>query len=68
MASDWVLVKLDEGRHRDDLLAALEAGLEQLQAQMFEDVLTAYDAVARDQEERAAAVISREFRPARAGP
>jgi hypothetical protein len=36
------------------------------QAQMFDDVLTAYDAVSRDQEERAEAVIAREFRPAQA--
>jgi hypothetical protein len=36
------------------------------QAQMFDDVLTAYDAVSRDQEERAEAVIATEFRPAQA--
>lgn len=67
VATDWALLKVEEARHRDDLLAALDAGLEQLQAQMFDDVLTAYDAVTRDQEQRAEAVIAREFRPARAG-
>jgi hypothetical protein len=67
IATDWVLLRVDEAQHRDDLLAALEAGLDQLQAQMFAEVLAAYDAATRDQEERAAAVIAREFRPARAG-
>jgi hypothetical protein len=67
VATDWALLKVDEVQHRGDLLAALSAGLEQLQAQMFDDVLAAYEAATRGQDDRAATVIAREFRPAGAG-
>jgi hypothetical protein len=67
VATDYALLRVDEARNRDELLAALDAGLEQLQAQMLGDVLAAYDAVAREQEARAEPVIAREFRPAQAG-
>lgn len=67
VATDWALLRIEEARHRDDLLAALEAGLEQLQAQMHDDVLAAYDAVGTEQANRAEAVIARSFRPAQAG-
>lgn len=67
VATDWAMLQIDEARHRDDLLAALDAGLESLQAQVLEDVLAAYDALTREQEDRATAVIARDFRPAQAG-
>jgi hypothetical protein len=67
VATDWALLKVDEARNRDDLLVALETGLAQLQEQMRDDVLAAYDAAAREREARAEAVIAMEFRPAQAG-
>lgn len=67
LATDWALLRIEEARNRDELLAALEAGLDQFQAQMQADVLAAYDAVTREQEERAGAVITRAFSPAQAG-
>lgn len=67
LATDWALLQLDEWRSRDALLAALDAGLEQLRAQMQADVLAAHDALSRELEARAGAVIEREFRPAQAG-
>lgn len=67
LATDWALLRLDEWRNRDDLLAALEAGLEQLQMQMRDEVLAAHDALNAEFEARAGAAIEREFRPAQAG-
>jgi hypothetical protein len=67
VATDWALLKLDEVMRRDDLLAALEAGLAQLEAKMQEDALVALDAVVREQEARAAEAVTRSFTPARAG-
>lgn len=67
VATDWALLKVDEAWHRADLLAALEAGLGQLQVQMTEETLAAFDAVSREQDARASAAIEGEFRPAQAG-
>ena len=67
VATDWALLRIEEARSRDELLAALDAGLAQLQAQMFDEVLAAYDAVAFEQEALAGGAIEREFRPAQAG-
>lgn len=67
VATDWALLQLDEWRNRDDLLAALEAGLEPLRRQMQDDVLAAHDALGRELEVRAGAAVEREFRPAQAG-
>jgi hypothetical protein len=65
LVTDWALLEIDESLHRDDLVAALEAGLVALRARIREDLLDAYD-------ERVAASaldaqISRTFVPARAG-
>lgn len=67
VATDWALLRLEEARNRDELLAALDAGLVQLQAQMLEEVLAAYDAVTLEQQALAQGAIEREFRPAQAG-
>lgn len=67
VATDWALLRIDEWRHRDELLAALEAGLEHLQAHMRDEVLAAHDALGEALAERAETAIVREFRPARAG-
>jgi hypothetical protein len=67
VATDWALLKVEEARNRDDLLAALDAGLAQLQAQMHADVLAAYDATAREHQQRTEAAIRRNFTPAEAG-
>jgi len=67
VATDLALLRIEEARNRDELLAALEAGLEQLQAQMLEEVLAAYDAVTLEQEALAEGAIERKFRPAQAG-
>jgi hypothetical protein len=67
VATDWALLRIDEMHNRDELLAALDAGLGQLRTQLQDDVLAAYDAVTREQEARAATVIARDFRPAQAG-
>jgi hypothetical protein len=67
VATDWALLRLEEARNRDELLAALDAGLVQLQAQMLEEVLAAYDAVTLEQEALVGGAIEREFRPAQAG-
>lgn len=67
VATDWALLRLEEARNRDDLLAALQAGLAQLQAQMLAEALTAYDALTLEQEALAGETLEREFRPAQAG-
>jgi hypothetical protein len=67
VATDWALLRVDEMRHRDELLGALDAGLGALQAQMLEEVLAAYDAVTREQEASAEVAIASEFKPAQAG-
>lgn len=67
VATDWALLRVEEARNRDELLAALDAGLVQLQAQMLEEVLAAYDAVTLEQEALAGGAIEREFTPAQAG-
>lgn len=67
VATDLALLRVDELRKRDELLAALDAGLGQLRAQMQNDVLAAYDAVSEEQQAWAATAIDREFRPAQAG-
>ena len=67
VATDWALLRVDELRNRDELLAALDAGLGQLRAQMQHDVLAAYDAVSEEQDASAATAIDRGFRPAHAG-
>ncbi len=67
VATDWALLQIDELRHRDELVAALEAGLEQLRTQMHAEVLAAYDVLSRELEARENTAITTEFRPARAG-
>jgi hypothetical protein len=67
LATDWALLTIDERLNRDDLIAALEAGLEQLQAQMHADVLAAFDAVAAERQDQVAGVIEHDFVPAQAG-
>ena len=67
VAADWALLQIEELRNRDELLAALDAGLDRLQDQLLADVLAAYDAVSLEQQARATAVIAGEFRPAQAG-
>jgi hypothetical protein len=67
LATDWALLTIDEHLNRDELLAALEAGLLQLKAQMHADMLAAFDAIVEERQDQVAVVIERDFIPAQAG-
>lgn len=64
LATDWVLLRVDEALHREDLLAGLEAALDEVQVQLQQEMLAAYDAVIERMHEGAGQEITRTFRPA----
>ncbi len=43
LATDWAMLRIDEALHRDDLVAALDASLDVLQAEVRADLLGAWD-------------------------
>jgi hypothetical protein len=67
VATDWLLLRVDEAMNREDLLAALEAGLAEVRRELLADMMAAYDAAAARLHADVEAEITRTFRPARAG-
>jgi hypothetical protein len=66
IAADWALLKVDEARNREALLAALEASLGDLHAAMRDDLLSAYDALVTGHYSALQDEIERTFVPVRA--
>ncbi|MFU8817251.1 MAG: hypothetical protein ACNA7W_18030 [Pseudomonadales bacterium] len=66
LAADWALLRLDEAINREQLLAALEASLEQLRMDMERDLLAAYDAMIARQYQTVQDDIQYGFVPMRA--
>ena len=53
LATDWALLKLEEARHREALIAELAAGLAELEQQLLQETMATVDQVlARDQAQR----------------
>jgi hypothetical protein len=67
VATDWALLRLDEALNRDELLAALDASLAGLKAEMHADLLHAYQAVLDRYHDGVEVEIASAFSPARAG-
>jgi len=67
VAADWALLNVDEYLHREELVQALETGLDALGEQMERDLLDAYDAVLAGHYGAVQEDIRRSFVPARAG-
>jgi hypothetical protein len=67
LATDWALLKLEEARHREQLIEVLEAGLAELQRQLLEQTMAAVDRqLARDRAQREREIELR-FSPVQAG-
>jgi hypothetical protein len=67
VATDWLLLRVDEAMNRDDLLAALEAGLVEVRRELLAEMMAAYDTAAARLHGDVEAEITHTFRPARAG-
>jgi hypothetical protein len=67
LATDWTLLRIDEAMNREALLAAMEAGVQELRVAMLEEMLGAYDAAAAEYHAGVEEEIALTFRPARAG-
>lgn len=67
LATDWVLLRVDEAIHRETLLAALEAGLAEIQAALEAEMLAVFDAAADRYQRGVDEEITRTFQPLRAG-
>lgn len=63
LAVDWALLRWDEARNRDDLIAALQLSLDELQAEMTTSLTQAYDQVLTEQYAGMRSDIQRTFRP-----
>jgi hypothetical protein len=69
LGTDWLLLEIDERLHRDDLVEALEAGLDALHEQIERDLLDAYDQLIAGRHGEIDDEIRRSFVPAKArGP
>lgn len=66
LATDWALLRVDEHLHREELVAALGTGLDELRAAVEQDLLAAYDEVISGHYEAAEHEIHRTFVPAAA--
>jgi hypothetical protein len=64
IATDWVLLRVDEAVNREALLAAMANGLVEVRSDMLAGMLEAYDAVTAAYLEGVEADISSTFRPA----
>ncbi|HEX7081661.1 MAG TPA: hypothetical protein VF329_11655, partial [Gammaproteobacteria bacterium] len=67
LAADWALLEFEEHRHRAELEAALEEGLETLRAQIEAELLGAYEAIVGAHYDDVRREIERSFVPAHAG-
>jgi len=66
VASDWLLLQLDEALNREELLAAMQAGLDELQLLTEQELLTSYDGLVAAWYDSIAADISTDFVPIQA--
>lgn len=67
LATDWLLLRFEEAMNRGDLIAALQASLDELREEMEDDLLHAYDEVLDRQYSAMQADIQRTFVPLRSG-
>jgi len=67
LATDWVLLRVDEALHRDTLLAALEHGLAEVEQQVQVAMLAAHDEAAAAYRAHVDEEIAMTFEPLRAG-
>ncbi|MCC5868169.1 MAG: hypothetical protein JJU27_06620 [Gammaproteobacteria bacterium] len=63
LAVDWALLRWDEARNRDELIAALQVSLDELQAEMMLSLTQAYDQLLAEQYDGMRSDIQRTFRP-----
>ncbi len=63
IASDWLLLKLDEIRNRDELLAALQSALDELEVATRQEILQQSAAALATLQEATEADIRKEFIP-----
>jgi hypothetical protein len=66
VVTDWALLKADEALNRDQFIAALEAGLNELRQEMLREMMAAYHAALVAHGEQVDAEINATFTPARA--
>lgn len=66
VASDWLLLQLDEALNREELLVAMQAGLAELQLLTEQELLNSYDGLVAAWYDSIAADISTDFVPAQA--
>ncbi|HEX7062235.1 MAG TPA: hypothetical protein VF200_09700, partial [Woeseiaceae bacterium] len=67
LGTDWVLLTVDEHFNRDDLVAALEASLDELRAQVERALEESYDRLIAERYGAARQEIREGFVPANAG-
>ncbi len=67
LATDWLLLRADELRNRDDLIAALEQDIQRVRAQLEADMLVAYDRAIQAQYDGMQGEVIGSFVPLRAG-
>jgi hypothetical protein len=67
LVTDWALLRVDEAMNREALLAAMQAGIDELRLAMLQEMLAAYDAVTASYHAGVEQDIARTFRPAHAG-
>ena len=63
LATDWALLRLDEALNRDELLAALQQSLDEMEDEMTRSLMAAYDRVLTEQYGSMQTDIQRTFRP-----
>jgi hypothetical protein len=66
VASDWLLLQLDEALNREELLTAMQAGLNELQLLTEQELLNSYDGLVAAWYDSIAADISTDFVPVQA--
>ena len=63
LATDWALLRLDEALNREQLLAALQQSLDEMEEEMTRSLLAAYDRVLTEQYGAMRTDIQRTFSP-----
>jgi hypothetical protein len=64
VASDWLLLQLDEAWNREELLVAMQAGLDELQLLTEQGLLNSYDGLVAAWYDSIATEINTDFVPA----
>jgi len=67
LGTDWALLELDEHFNRDELIAALDSSLADLETQIEQTLLDAYERLIAERYGEVRAAIGRTFVPAAAG-